>query len=930
MEIKKNRKEMACYWENQPAGCQKPHCAFHHEKPRFIDGQYVPPNKSFALKEEVEPHEDPLPPVSAPIPVNPQLHGVIKAETQENVPSPTHPPVVINPADDDEDEDDQFSEGEDSRYGSDGSRVVSPRKMAVASNSDESLNFGVRTLEDIRLRKALKASMRIAGYPVPGQGSDQGNNGMSSEKENMKSFMRPSLFTAKDVPAGGDMPMNRRLAERLGRNMEEDEMDLPPRKAVKPVRDRLGLPVEPIAASESAESNSKTTASEVIRIKTLEEIRHEKLAKTRGQGDDHRPLVPDTTASKASKKSAAVKSAAGLHVKTFSEILHAKRKLEEDQGPSLRKAKLLAVEAALGNSQRPPEPAMPMRVAPPGGRVKVKTLEEIRREKAARMQALGQEASNGKIPGSAQASKEEGAKKSCILLINKPASAASTTTQKTSEVTEKEKPAEPAAVATEATPANGSRVSVKTFEEIMHEKRLRRQQLQEEQASSTSHSEQASSTSHSEQASSTSHSEQASSTSHSEQASSTSHSEQASSTSHSEQASSTSHSEQASSTSHSEQASSTSHSEQASSTSHSDQASSTSHSEQASSTSHSEQASSTSHSEQASYTSHSEQASSTSHSEHASSTSQSEGFAKAESTQKQAGGPAPQREKRVWVSPSAASSPPTITLEAPAHAPMAPSPLLWATLPPQQGTPLRQAEPDSPSLSPRSLSTAPGKRERGSPGGSSPPKQAALASATSPRPSVEEAPVEKAGQATETKVRPKLNVRPSVMKPAAQVKPGQKRRAAERSAVAAVKPLNCTSTAQEEPPQELPCKLREVSFPFSRIQAQISPMVPRSPPTIPGRSSSPLREEFQAVPVKQHSPAIPTAAPDTYIVPQSPLVKTPTQPKARRPTVSSSAMDEFDELMIEFTDDRLEDDLELDPGKGEDDYLLELSEMIDS
>ncbi|XP_014023264.2 zinc finger CCCH domain-containing protein 11A isoform X2 [Salmo salar] len=825
MEIKKNRKEMACYWENQPAGCQKPHCAFHHEKPHFIDGQYVPPNKSFALKEEEEPHEDPLPPVSAPIPVNPQLRGVIKAETQENVPSPTHPPVVINPADDDEDEDDQFSEGEDSRYGSDGSRVVSPRKMAVASNSDDSLNFGVRTLEEIRLRKALKASMRIAGYPVPGQGSDQRNNGMSSEKENMKSFIRPSLFTAKDeVPAEGDIPMNRRLAERLGRNMEEDEMDLPPRKAVKPVRDRLGLPVEPIAASESAESNSKTTASEVIRIKTLEEIRHEKLAKTQGQGDDHRPSVPDTTASKASKRSAAVKSAAGLHVKTFSEILHAKRKLEEDQGPSLRKTKLLAVEAALGNSQRPPEPAMPMRVVPPGGRVKVKTLEEIRREKAARMQALGQEASNGKIPGSALASKEEGAKKSCILRINKPASAAITTTQKTSEVTKKEKPAEPAAVATEATPANGSSVNVKTFEEIMHEKRLRRQRLQEEQASSTSHSEQASSTSHSEQASSTSHSEQASSTSH------------------------------------------------------------------------------------------------------------SEGFAKAESTQKQAGGPAPQREKRVWVSPSAASSHPTITLEAPAQAPKAPSPLLCATLSPQQGTPLRQAEPDSPSLSPRSFSTAPGKRERGSPGGSSPPKQAALASATSPRTSVEEAPVEKAGQATEAKVRPKLNVRPSVIKPAAQVKPGQKRRAAERSAVAAVKPLNCTSTAQDEPPQELPCKLREVSFPSSRIQAQISPMVPRSPPTIPGlgRSSSPLREEFQVVPVKQHSPAIPTAAPDTYIVPQSSLVKTPTQPKTRRSTVSSSAMDEFDELMIEFTDDRLEDDLELDPGKGEDDYLLELSEMIDS
>lgn len=42
----KNRKEIPCYWENQAAGCQKPHCAFLHEKPRYIDGMFVPPNKS--------------------------------------------------------------------------------------------------------------------------------------------------------------------------------------------------------------------------------------------------------------------------------------------------------------------------------------------------------------------------------------------------------------------------------------------------------------------------------------------------------------------------------------------------------------------------------------------------------------------------------------------------------------------------------------------------------------------------------------------------------------------------------------------------------------------------------------------------------------------------------------------------------------------
>lgn len=40
-------------------------------------------------------------------------------------------------------------------------------------------------------------------------------------------------------------------------------------------------------------------------------------------------------------------------------------------------------------------------------------------------------------------------------------------------------------------------------------------------------------------------------------------------------------------------------------------------------------------------------------------------------------------------------------------------------------------------------------------------------------------------------------------------------------------------------------------------------------------------------------------------------------------------MDDFEELINEFTDDHLEDE-DVDPGIGEDDLLQELSEMIDS
>lgn len=51
-------------------------------------------------------------------------------------------------------------------------------------------------------------------------------------------------------------------------------------------------------------------------------------------------------------------------------------------------------------------------------------------------------------------------------------------------------------------------------------------------------------------------------------------------------------------------------------------------------------------------------------------------------------------------------------------------------------------------------------------------------------------------------MRPKLNVRPSVVRPAAPVKPDQKRQKTERSMVAAVKPLNSSSAEVPELLQE--------------------------------------------------------------------------------------------------------------------------------
>lgn len=70
-------------------------------------------------------------------------------------------------------------------------------------------------------------------------------------------------------------------------------------------------------------------------------------------------------------------------------------------------------------------------------------------------------------------------------------------------------------------------------------------------------------------------------------------------------------------------------------------------------------------------------------------------------------------------------------------------------------------------------------------------------------------------------MRPKLNVKPSVMKQAAQVTPGQKRKASGGSAVAAVKPL--TANLEPFPKRTTICSLKaEASVQQGTIPSQSS------------------------------------------------------------------------------------------------------------
>ncbi|XP_016393251.1 zinc finger CCCH domain-containing protein 11A-like [Sinocyclocheilus rhinocerous] len=747
MEIKKNRKEIACYWENQLAGCQKPHCAFHHEKPRVIDGNYFAPDKGQVVRKEKEetPLEDQVNQVPAPTanPTNPQLRGVIRTETQENVPSPTHPPVVINPVDDD-DEDDQFSEEGDESLGG------SPRKMIPSKN--DSLNFGIQTLEEIRLRKALMASLKKSGQSTM-QGSAQ-NKGTAIEKENIQSLSHREVNNAsidssvneigkrkiadrlgkrilsRDAPVEEDLPLKRRLAERLG-GIVESSTDVLPQKAPKPVRERLGL----TAASSSTDSEPKSSGD--IRIKTLEEIRQEKAAKNLNTIKVVR-VVKEVPVKALSPSKKSVKPAGGPQVKTFSEILLEKKKMQE------KKAQEVSTTARSPEGNEGPSTAGAAVKAPvAAGEVRVKTLEEIRREKAARMQAQLQETTDDKTPTSTEA-ESSGPPKRRILRINKSSSAACTVGQ--TKPDDPDKKSEPAIEANGKGKPTSETVKVKTFEEIMREKRLRK--LQEEQVTSTN--------------------------------------------------------------------------------------------------------------------------------------------------QKDAG------------------------LSAPAASPPASEPSA------QPQTTVRKRIALKNKSSP--LPAAPETPQKSSPehSGDRTPSTNTPTRSNTPKPSTSPViPVQLAEGTiqTETKVKPKVNVKPSVIKPAAQ--PTQKRKAAKvHSAVAEVKPLN---TACQTPSSlVIPNK-------HLRVESPASPDVKSNTQQVPSNTV-----DIHMVPMNCIEPAS-TTSPEVVAVPQSPVVKTPNmRPRrsstttGRTPVVTSSSVDDFEDLLDEFTDDRLEDDLELDSGKGEDDLLLELSEMIDS
>ncbi|KAJ7333009.1 hypothetical protein JRQ81_015189 [Phrynocephalus forsythii] len=427
MEIDKKRSEIPCYWENQPVGCQKLNCAFHHNKGRFVDGLFLPPSKTVlpnateSVEEEMKSTQITLPQNKLSVQSNPspQLRGVMKVENSENVPSPTHPPVVINAADDDEDDDDQLSEeGDESKIPvqqssaevPNGMRVVSTRKSTPSTKQgkDSSLNFGIKTLEEIKSKKMKEKSKQQSECPSEVTSQTQIHPG--PEKENARTVVRTVTLSSKQgeeprilltlaerlgkrkppTAAESGLPLKRSLVERLGRriNMPENaDRTLKRVQVPKSLKERLGLPSE----HNSMETENAAKPVGEIRVKTLEEIRLEKASQRKGGEIQQEPkaAAPCST----DDPNPVAKPSPPIRIKTFSEVLAEKkqRQIEEErmkvspakpehEGESQKHDSSCP---ALGIKRKLEEP---LGKAKDFGEVRIKTLEEIKQEKALRMQ----------------------------------------------------------------------------------------------------------------------------------------------------------------------------------------------------------------------------------------------------------------------------------------------------------------------------------------------------------------------------------------------------------------------------------------------------------------------------------------------------------------------------------------------------------------
>ncbi|XP_030325511.1 uncharacterized protein C12orf50 homolog [Calypte anna] len=149
-----------CFWETKPSGCLRIACAFHHSKPRYINGLFLPPNNNSPLQQGVQ---------------EMTLHPAYCQDSPRNSNNllPIHPPVIINLNDTDDEEDDEEEDEEDDE------------------EEDYVSNCVPKTAADIEEERALKEICSISGeyYRIQNPFEYHSPKLVSSPGEKERSFL---------------------------------------------------------------------------------------------------------------------------------------------------------------------------------------------------------------------------------------------------------------------------------------------------------------------------------------------------------------------------------------------------------------------------------------------------------------------------------------------------------------------------------------------------------------------------------------------------------------------------------------------------------------------------------------------------------------------------------------------------------------------
>ncbi|XP_072213842.1 zinc finger CCCH domain-containing protein 11A-like [Excalfactoria chinensis] len=397
MKIQKKRSEIPCYWENQPGGCQKSNCAFHHTKGRHLNGLFLPPSQT-ALPSPAESAGDDLKAaqptlqqskLSVQSNPSPQLRAVMEGDNSENVPSPTHPAAGINAADGDAHGEYQLAEkGEETKPAvqqpaeekQDGLQIISTGKSNADTKQDETLNAGIKTPEGTKGKKLKDKRKQPSEGPSGVPAHPLQSRAVPVPEEKVRTVVRTVTLSAKQ---GQELVVQLNLAEKPGKRKSSvaDVSGLPLKRSLA---ERLGKRIE-VDRAARREKGAKPAGE--IHVKTLEEIRLER-AHQRGES----PAAPQAEGCcKVEDPSSGLRPSPAVPMQTLWEALaerkHKGLEAEKPKGEELLPEKRAEGERKKRRLVRPSVPGQvkleePARPTKALEEVRMKSLEEIKQEKA--------------------------------------------------------------------------------------------------------------------------------------------------------------------------------------------------------------------------------------------------------------------------------------------------------------------------------------------------------------------------------------------------------------------------------------------------------------------------------------------------------------------------------------------------------------------